>query len=63
MGLKVAGNNKGQVHYTGLADVVRKIWVNEGVTGFYKGLTPNMLRIFPTSGVFFLVYELCLLRL
>ena len=25
--------------------------------GFYKGLTPNLLRIFPSSGVFFLIYE------
>ena len=30
---------------------------NEGITAFYKGLTPNMIKIFPSSGVFFLTYE------
>jgi len=63
MGLKVDGNNRGQIVYKGVWDVARKIKANEGIKGFYKGLTPNMLRIFPTSGVFFLVYESTLLAL
>ena len=46
-----------------MVDTFRKIFKNEGITAFYKGLTPNLLKIFPTSGVFFLFYELTLLNL
>lgn len=63
MGLAVAGNNKADVVYKGIWDCAQKIKANEGIRGFYKGLTPNMLRIFPSSGVFFLVYESVLLAL
>ena len=49
--------------YSGIRDVVGKIYVNEGLCGFYKGLTPNMIKIFPTSGLFFLIYETTLLAL
>jgi hypothetical protein len=24
---------------------------------FYKGLTPNMIKIFPSTGIFFVTYE------
>ena len=43
-----------------MIDTIKKIYKNEGILGFYKGLTPNLLKIFPTSGVFFLFYELTL---
>lgn len=43
-----------------MVDTIFKIFKNEGIQGFYKGLTPNLLKIFPTSGVFFLFYELTL---
>ena len=29
----------------------------EGMRAFYKGLTPLVIKIFPSSGVFFLAYE------
>lgn len=57
LGLQCQTNTRSAVTYNGIIDCVRKIYVNEGVRGFYKGLTPNMLRIFPSSGIFFLVYE------
>ena len=41
-----------------MRDVARKIYRNEGISGFYKGLTPNLIKIFPSSGIFFLSYEL-----
>ena len=43
-----------------MIDTFRKIYTNEGIAGFYKGLTPNIMKIFPSSGIFFLVYELTL---
>jgi len=48
------------VQYEGLVDAVRKIYRNEGVLAFYKGLTPMLVKIFPQSGLFFLAYELSL---
>ena len=45
------------MQYEGVIDCFRKILKNEGVTAFYKGLTPNLLKIFPSSGIFFLTYE------
>ena len=57
LGLAVETNTKQQIHYNGVLDCAKKIYVNEGIRGFYKGLTPNMLRIFPSNGLFFLVYE------
>lgn len=41
----------------GLAGVVRRIWVEEGVTGFYRGLVPGVVRVMPATWVTFLVYE------
>jgi len=40
-----------------MLDVATKIYRNEGVVGFYKGLTPNLIKVFPSSGLFFLSYE------
>jgi hypothetical protein len=63
LGLAVQTNTKQSVTYDGIFDCASKIMKNEGVRGFYKGITPNMLRIFPSSGLFFLVYEGVLLKL
>ncbi|KAF2824067.1 hypothetical protein CC86DRAFT_396020 [Ophiobolus disseminans] len=43
--------------YTGLLDVLRKTYKNEGMLAFYKGVVPNTLRVIPTTIVTFLVYE------
>lgn len=43
-----------------MRDAIMKIYKNEGVKGFYKGLTPNLIKIFPASGLFFVAYELTL---
>jgi solute carrier family 25 (mitochondrial folate transporter), member 32 len=49
--------------YTGVIDCFRKMYKIEGVGAFYKGLTPLAIKIFPSSGVFFLAYEYTLLML
>jgi len=43
--------------YDGAVDCVRKIVRNEGVTAFYKGLGPNLLRVVPATAITFAVYE------
>lgn len=50
-------NKKEVVTYDGVIDTTKKIYRTEGITAFYKGLTPNIIRIFPASGIFFLTYE------
>ena len=53
-------NTKQEVVYNGMIDTFKKIYRNEGIAGFYKGMTPSVIKIFPTSGLFFLTYELTL---
>lgn len=43
--------------YSGLLDVLRKTWKNEGFLAFYKGVVPNTVRVIPTTIVTFVVYE------
>lgn len=46
-----------QARYSGTLDVVRKVFRREGISGFYKGLGPNIVRVLPSTCVTFLVYE------
>lgn len=43
--------------YRGPVDAVVRIWAQEGLAGFYKGLGPNLFRVLPSTWVTFLVYE------
>lgn len=43
--------------YRGAWDVVKQVFRNEGLNGFYKGLGPNIVRVLPSTCVTFLVYE------
>ncbi|XP_065212502.1 solute carrier family 25 member 32 [Planococcus citri] len=45
------------LHYEGTWDCFTKTWRYEGWLGFYKGLTPNLLRVIPATAVTFVVYE------
>jgi len=40
-----------------MVDCAVKIYKNEGPAAFYKGLTPNLVKVFPSSGLFFMAYE------
>lgn len=41
----------------GVRGVVRKLWREEGVRGFYRGVMPGVVRVLPATWVTFLVYE------
>ena len=41
----------------GIRGVVRKLWKEQGVRGFYRGLGTNVVRVLPATWVTFLVYE------
>jgi hypothetical protein len=44
--------------YSSSFDIVRKIVSEEGVTGFYKGFTINLVKGFIQRGIYFYFYEL-----
>ncbi|CAF0941266.1 unnamed protein product [Rotaria sordida] len=37
--------------------VIKEIWHNEGLVGFYRGLILNMLKVVPAVSISYLVYE------
>ncbi len=37
--------------------MLKDIWHNEGIVGFYRGLIPNMLKVIPAASISYLVYE------
>lgn len=41
----------------GVRGVVRRMWYEEGLKGFYRGLVPAVVRVMPATWVTFLVYE------
>ena len=43
--------------YTGIVDVATKTMCNEGMRGFYKGLTPNLLKVAPALSITWVCYE------
>lgn len=43
--------------YRGVLDVMGQIYMKEGFRGFYKGITPNLVRVLPSTWMTFLVYE------
>jgi len=43
--------------YSGSLHCVRRTWRLEGPAGFYKGLSPNLLRVVPATMITFVVYE------
>lgn len=43
--------------YTGIADVTKKTFQNEGWRGFFKGVTPNLLKVAPAVSISYVVYE------
>ncbi|OLY79213.1 Nicotinamide adenine dinucleotide transporter 1, chloroplastic [Smittium mucronatum] len=44
--------------YKGIIDAAKKIFCSEGINGFYKGLTTNMIRTVPSSMITLLSFEL-----
>ena len=43
--------------YSGMWDAMRVTWRDEGWRGFYRGLTPQLLKTAPSSAITFLIYE------
>jgi len=43
--------------YVGVTDTAKDMMKLEGLSGFYKGLTPNLIRVVPSSAITLAVYE------
>ncbi|KAF3356445.1 hypothetical protein VdG1_03725 [Verticillium dahliae VDG1] len=41
----------------GVRGVATRLWREEGLRGFYRGLVPGVVRVMPATWVTFLVYE------
>ena len=45
-----------EAKYKNIRDVTLKIMKQEGVTGFYKGISPNLMRGIPQRSIYFYFY-------
>ena len=43
--------------YTGMRETARRLYVKEGLAGFFKGMFPNAIRVAPGAAITFVVYE------
>lgn len=43
--------------YLGLSGTLRKIWRDDGIRGFYRGLGPTIFGYLPTWAIYFTVYD------
>ncbi|KAG8446131.1 hypothetical protein GDO86_013846 [Hymenochirus boettgeri] len=44
--------------YRGLADCASQVWKEEGIRGFFKGLSPSLLKAATSTGLTFFTYEM-----
>lgn len=51
--------NKKVIAYRGFYDTFLRIWYEEGIRGFYRGLGPLVIGYFPSWAIYFTIYERC----
>ncbi|CAK9151267.1 unnamed protein product [Ilex paraguariensis] len=47
-----------EIHYAGVIDCIKKIYLREGLPGFYRGCATNLLRTTPAAVITFTSYEM-----
>eukprot|EP01095_Lingulamoeba_sp_RSL-Kostka_P001870 TRINITY_DN12655_c1_g2_i1.p1 TRINITY_DN12655_c1_g2~~TRINITY_DN12655_c1_g2_i1.p1 ORF type:complete len:337 (-),score=58.24 TRINITY_DN12655_c1_g2_i1:84-995(-) len=45
-------------HYHSLRNAIVRIYQDEGIRGYYKGIIPNLFRVIPSATITFMVYEI-----
>ncbi|KAE8260856.1 hypothetical protein A4X13_0g73 [Tilletia indica] len=48
-----------QAQYLSIPQIMRKIWIEDGFKGFYRGLGPTIFGYLPTWAIYFSVYDAC----
>lgn len=51
-------NNRSKAKYSNALDASYRLVRDEGISGFYKGLIPNLMKGIPQRGIYFYFYEL-----
>lgn len=46
-----------RTHHSTIPSTIAHTWAHEGITGFYRGLATNLVRVLPGTCVTFVVYE------
>lgn len=44
-------------NYSSMLDTARQMHAREGMSGFFKGMIPNTIRVIPGAAITFVVYE------
>jgi hypothetical protein len=52
-----AQQGNSEAAYKGMSDVFWRTLKHEGVSGFYKGILPNLLKVVPAASITYMVYE------
>ncbi|KAM0869843.1 hypothetical protein ACQ4PT_040406 [Festuca glaucescens] len=52
-----AQRGNSEAAYNGMSDVFWRTLKHEGVSGFYKGILPNLLKVVPAASITYMVYE------
>lgn len=55
--LQAQGTRLHAARYDGWMDAVRQTYGREGVRGFFKGITPNLMKVVPAVSISYVVYE------
>lgn len=51
-------DDRRHAEHLNLGSVLKKIYGQFGLRGFYLGLKPDLIRILPSNSIVFMVYEL-----
>jgi hypothetical protein len=52
-----AQRGNSEAAYKGMSDVFWRTLKHEGISGFYKGILPNLLKVVPAASITYMVYE------
>lgn len=50
-------DHRGAHLHPGVLNVILRLWKENGMLGFYRGLVPNIVRVLPGTCITFAVYE------
>ncbi|KAI8084229.1 mitochondrial carrier domain-containing protein [Gilbertella persicaria] len=57
--VKTKLQNQSRRDYRGTIGTFKSICIEEGLSGFYRGLTPTVVGYLPTWAIYFTVYDVC----